>query len=140
MNISDNILEGWTIVIVDDEDDSLEIATLILEEYGANVITAINGQEGIDAIRANKPIFVISDLSMPVLDGWGLIHEVNEDPMMRDIPVIALTAHAMRGDRERALAAGFHNYLTKPLTANTFMQDLLRLLVDIPVLADRLEV
>lgn len=137
-DLPDDLLKGWDIVVIDDEDDSLTVAQLILDEYGANTHTAINGQEGLALIRSVKPKFVISDLSMPVLDGWGLISRMQSDPALKDIPTIALTAHAMVGDRERAVAVGFHNYLTKPLTVETFIQDLVNLLVDIPELANEL--
>jgi CheY-like chemotaxis protein len=75
---------------------------------------------------------------MPVMDGWEFMNTIKRDRRTLDIPVIALTAHAMPGDRERAITAGFHNYLTKPLTPATFMRDLLSLLVDVPELAGML--
>lgn len=140
MQIPDNLLEGWDVVVLEDEPDSLEVAEIILGEYGASVNAAANGQEGIEIVRSVKPRFVISDLSMPVMDGWGFISEMKADPELAPIPVIALTAHAMVGDRERAVAAGFHNYLTKPLTVDTFMADLVRLLIDIPELAESLNI
>ena len=71
---------------------------------------------------------------MPGMDGWDFLNALREHVEYNEIPVIALTAHAMKGDRERAIAAGFHNYLTKPLTATTFMDQLLKLMLDIPVL------
>jgi len=77
---------------------------------------------------------------MPVMDGWGFIHALKQDRALEEIPAIALTAHAMIGDRERAVSAGFHNYLTKPLTADTFIYDLLKLLMDIPELAEHLTI
>ena len=135
-----DLLKGWDIVVIDDEEDSLLVAQIILDEYGANTHTASNGEEGLAVIRAVRPRFVISDLSMAVLDGWGLITKMQDDPALKDIPAIALTAHAMVGDRERAVAAGFHNYLTKPLTVETFIQDLVNLLVDIPELANELNI
>ena len=134
MQIPDNLLEGWVIVVLDDEEDSLEVAQIILDEYGASIHTASNGKDGLEVVREVKPRFVISDLSMPVMDGWGFISALKSDPALMHIPAIALTAHAMVGDRERAFAAGFHNYLTKPLTVDTFMADLVRLLIDIPEL------
>lgn len=130
-----DILSNWRVVVCDDEEDSLDVATIILEYYGANVVTCSNGEEALKAIRDRVPRFVISDLSMPKMDGWALIFELKNDRATMDIPVIALTAHAMVGDRERALAAGFHNYLTKPLTPETFIHDLLALLVTVPDLA-----
>ena len=139
-SIPGNLLEGWNIVVLDDEEDSLEVAEIILLEYGATVSTAINGQEGLEVVREVKPDFVISDLSMPVMDGWGFISSMKKDPELSNIPVIALTAHAMVGDRERAVSAGFHNYLTKPLTVDTFMTDLVKLLIDIPELVEQLNI
>jgi CheY-like chemotaxis protein len=135
-----DLLRGWDIVVIDDEEDSLEVAQIILDEYGANVYTARNGAEGYETVQQVRPRFVISDLSMPIVDGWGFIHEMKKDRATSEIPVIALTAHAMIGDRERAVAAGFNNYLTKPLTALTFIQDLVKLLIEIPLLANDLNI
>ncbi|MCA9903929.1 MAG: response regulator [Anaerolineae bacterium] len=136
--IPKNILSHWRIVVVDDEEDSLELAEALLLEYGATVFTAQNGQEALEIIRQTQPDLVISDVSMPVMDGWGLIDTLKRNRTYANLPIIALTAHAMRGDRERAIAAGFHNYLTKPLTATTFMRDLLNLLIEIPEMSAHL--
>ncbi len=133
-----DILKGWNVLIADDEPDSLEVATRILRYYGANVTTAGNGQEALDLVVKAAPRFIISDLSMPVVDGWGLLYELKKNPDTADIPVIALTAHSMTGDRQRAVDAGFHNYLVKPLTAANFMRDLLQLLMAEPSLAPEL--
>jgi CheY-like chemotaxis protein len=140
IDLPNDLLTGWDIVVVDDEEDSLMVAQVILDEYGANTHTATNGEEAFALVRSVKPKLVISDLSMPVLDGWGLIKKLQMEPSLREIPVIALTAHAMIGDRERAIAVGFHNYLSKPLTVETFIQDLVNLLVDIPALANELNI
>lgn len=140
MEIPKDLLDGWDIVVIDDEEDSLEVAEIILLEYGANVHTASHGKQGLKLIQVVKPHFVISDMSMPVMDGWGLISAIKDDVTLSKIPVIALTAHAMTGDRERGIAAGFHNYLTKPLTVETFIQDLIKLLIDIPELAEHLNI
>lgn len=134
--IPTDLLTGWDIVVIDDEPDSLEVARYILDFYGGNIHTATNGQEGIELVENVKPRFVISDLSMPEMDGWEFLSALKATTEVQNIPVIALTAHAMRGDRERAISAGFHNYLTKPLTANTFMDELLTLLLDIPQLSE----
>jgi CheY-like chemotaxis protein len=133
-----DLLQGWDVLVVDDEPDSLEVATRILRFYGASVRSANNGQEALDLVRQTSPRFIISDLSMPVMDGWGLLYELKQERATMEIPVIALTAHSMVGDRQRAIEAGFHNYLTKPLTAATFMKDLLQLLLEEPVLASEL--
>lgn len=130
-----HILVGRTILVVEDEPDSLEVAVVLLEMTGVTVITATNGREGLEQARKNKPLFIISDLSMPEMSGWEMIHHLKDDRTTTNIPVIALTAHAMTGDRDRALAAGFHNYLTKPLRPTTFVNDLLTLVVDTPEIA-----
>ncbi|MEM9951685.1 MAG: response regulator [Chloroflexota bacterium] len=135
-----DLLAGWDVIIIDDEPDSLEVARYILDFYGANVHTATNGREGVVLVEKIRPRFVISDLSMPEMDGWEFLNELQSTVYTRDIPVIALTAHAMKGDRERAIAKGFHNYLTKPLTATTFMDELLVLLLDIPQLSEHLSI
>ncbi len=140
LSLPPDLLAGWDIVVVDDEEDSLRLAEIILLEYGANVHTGMNGVEGLERIRAVKPKFVISDLSMPELDGWGLLSALRQDETISHIPVIALTAHAMVGDRDRAVAFGFHNYLSKPLTVDTFIRDLVNLLIAIPSLADDLNI
>lgn len=133
-DIARSLLKGWTTLIVDDEEDSLEVAQIVLEAHGATVYTAHNGYDALSLARQIKPHFIISDLSMPGMDGWDFIAIVQRDAALREIPVIALTAHSIPGFRERAMAAGFHNYLTKPLTATTFIRDLAVLLVDLPTL------
>jgi two-component system cell cycle response regulator len=131
-----DILKDWKILVIDDEMDSIDVASRVLRYFGATVMTAGNGREGLETLRAFHPRLIISDISMPVLDGWGVISEIKNNRALMDVPVIALTAHAMSGDRDRAMAAGFHNYLTKPLTPQTFVHDLLSLLVDLPQFSD----
>lgn len=133
--INETLLTGQKILIVEDEPDSLEVAMVLLEMYGAEVITASNGKEGLEKARKHQPTFIISDLSMPEMSGWEMIHHIKDDRSTMNIPVIALTAHAMSGDRDRAVAAGFHNYLSKPLSPTTFVQDLLKLVIDVPEIA-----
>lgn len=135
-----DLLQGWDVVVLDDEPDSLEVARFILDFHGANVHTAVNGKEGLEVVKQIMPRFVISDLSMPEMDGWEFLQAMKADPVTGHIPVIALTAHAMKGDRERAVAAGFNNYISKPLTVSTFMDQLLTLLLNIPELSQFLTI
>ena len=130
-----DLLQGQKILVVEDEPDSLEVASILLQMYDVDVITATNGREGLDQARKHHPKFIISDLSMPEMSGWEMVHHLKDDRSTTDIPVIALTAHSMTGDRERALAAGFHNYLSKPLRPETFVNDLMKLVADTPELA-----
>src|SRR5204863_8556136 len=128
-----------TVLVIDDDPDALEIVDALLTLYGAKVVTANNGRLGLEAVRMHRPRFVIADLSMPEMTGWDMVGVLKNDRTTLDIPVVALTAHAMAGDRNRALAAGFHNYLTKPLHPETFVGELLALLTtDIPELAQAL--
>jgi CheY-like chemotaxis protein len=133
VKISRTLLNAWRVLVVDDEEDSQEVAMRILRYYGATVFTANNGEEGLSFARNNPNLsLIISDLSMPILDGWGMMEALKKDRRTLEIPVIALTAHAMRGDRQKAISAGFHNHLTKPLTPSTFINDLLNIVSDLP--------
>lgn len=138
--MSPGLLLDWDVVVVDDEPDSLLVAQTLLEMCGANVLTANNGAAGLALVREARPRFVLSDLSMPIMSGWQLLHALKDDVHTSYIPVIALTAHAMEGDRVRAMEVGFHNYLVKPLRPETFINDLLRLLIDDPHIGDMLRV
>lgn len=127
-----NAMQGWKALIVEDEPDNMDVALRILRFYGVETASAVNGKEALAVLQTFKPDFIVSDLSMPVMDGWEFCFQLQQDRTTADIPIFALTAHAMVGDRERAISAGFHNYMTKPLTPSTFMQQLLSLLVQIP--------
>jgi CheY-like chemotaxis protein len=138
-HIPANVLDSWIIVAIDDEEDSLELVEEILLAYGAEVYTASDGQKGIEIIRSAQPKLVITDISMPNIDGWGVMAAVRKDPVLAGIPVIALTAHAMVGDRDLILDAGFSQYMTKPITVPTFMSTLVECISAIPVLANDLK-
>lgn len=132
------LLNGWDVLVVEDDPDSLEIASRLLKYYGATVHTAENGQHALTVLKTVTPRFIVSDLSMPVMSGWELMAHLSQDRRFSDIPVIALTAHAMMGDRQKALSAGFFNYLTKPLTAGTFIRELIALLQVVPQFTEAL--
>ncbi|MFQ3647532.1 MAG: response regulator [Anaerolineae bacterium] len=134
MNKIPKVFEGWPVLVADDERDSLEVARRLLKLAGANVTTASNGSEALAILRqpTEEFRFILTDLSMPGVDGWELLYEIKNNPRTGHVPVIALTAHAMAGDRERGIAAGFHNYITKPLEPSKFIQQLMMLLADVP--------
>ncbi len=137
--IRQDLLSGWKVLVVEDDPFSLDVATIMLEAHGAQVHTAEDGAQGYKTAQVVRPNFILSDISMPGMDGWMMIDALKADPRTKDIPVIALTAHAMKGYRERAIASGFHNLLTKPLTPETFIHDLIVLLVDVPELTAALK-
>jgi CheY-like chemotaxis protein len=135
LSLKSNFLAGFTVLVIDDEPDGIHIVELLLTRYGARVIGAANGTMGVLTAQKEHPNLIISDISMPMMDGWKLMSALRNHERTKDIPVIALTAHALHGDRERVLAAGFHNYIAKPLKPRTFVYDLMNLLVDLPQFA-----
>lgn len=114
----------WRVLIVDDEPDNLELIALFFRFMGVTVTTAMNGHEGIECLRVFRPDLILLDLSMPKMDGWEMMTAIKADPTKRDIPVVALTAHAMPADRIRVQEAGFNGYITKPISLPTLMADL----------------
>lgn len=139
LSLKDNFLAGYKVLVVDDEPDGIYIAELLLARYGAEVLKAKNGRVALEVAQQHCPHIIISDLSMPQMDGWKLIEALKDDERTKNIPVIALTGHTMLGERERVVAAGFHNYLSKPLKPRTFVHDLMELLMDLPEFAALVE-
>lgn len=92
-----------------------ELMREILETCGHEVIEAEDGQQALDSVRQSKPDLVLLDIQMPILDGYAVLRELRQTPSLADLKVLAVTAYAMHGDREKALQAGFDGYLTKPI-------------------------
>ncbi len=103
-----------TIVVADDNAPNRELISAILEGRGYRVIEAGNGRETIDKVAAGPADLLLLDIHMPELDGFGVVRELRRDPRFHKLPIVALTASAMRGDAEQALTAGFDAYLAKP--------------------------
>jgi CheY-like chemotaxis protein len=114
----------WSVLIVDDEPDNLDLVSLYFTFLGATVTTASNGQEGMECLKTLHPDLILLDLSMPKMDGWEMMTALQTHPTMRDVPVVALTAHAMPADRIRVHEAGFNGYIVKPINLPTLMVDL----------------
>lgn len=106
-----------TLLVVDDEPVNIALILAVVENSGLDlcVLTAADGQDAVARARAAAPDLVLMDLKIPVIDGWEATRRLKADPMTCGIPVIALTAQAMPGDREQALAAGCDDYVTKPI-------------------------
>lgn len=130
--IDRDIVSQWHVLIIEDEPDNLEVAVRVLEFYGARTTTARNGEEGLARLESLTPTFILLDLSMPRMDGWETLHRIRSYPKTASLPVIALTAHAMKGDPERARTAGFDGYMTKPFSPLTFLDDLVAILSALP--------
>lgn len=120
----------WRVLVVDDEVDSVEVVDMVLSSVGAVVYQASNGKEGLAAFNKEHPDIVLTDISMPEVDGLAMLKEIRgiENGGGRT-PIIALTAHAMVGDKDRILAAGFDGYLAKPLHMTTLVDDVIMCLV-----------
>jgi len=103
------------VLLVEDSEESREGLSRYLRRKGYEILLAVDGRQGVDVARAEVPDLILIDLSLPVLDGWEATRQLKAGSVTRGIPVIALTAHAMAGDRERALEAGCDDYDTKPI-------------------------
>ncbi len=103
------------ILLVEDNEMNRDMLSRRLTRAGHSVLIAIDGQQGIDLARAESPDIVLMDMSLPVIDGWEATRRLRADPATAALPVIALTAHAMDGDKARTLEAGCNDYDTKPV-------------------------
>jgi len=103
------------VLLVEDNEESREGLARYLRRNGYEILLAVDGRQAVDVARAAVPDLILIDLNLPVLDGWEATRQLKAGTQTRGIPVIALTAHAMAGDRERALEAGCDDYDTKPI-------------------------
>jgi len=111
------------VLIIEDVEINTDLLIQLLED-DYELVTAADGAAGIEAAGRTRPDVILMDLSLPVIDGWEATRRLKADPDLRHIPVIALTAHAMRGDEEKALAAGCDDYLTKPIDEDILVKKL----------------
>ena len=103
------------VLLVEDNEINRDMLTRRLTRAGLPVITAADGQTALDMMRSDSPAVVLMDMTLPVLDGWDACERAKGDPTIAHIPIIALTAHAMAADRERAMSVGCSEYETKPI-------------------------
>jgi two-component system cell cycle response regulator DivK len=118
------------VLLVEDNEESRDGLSRRLQRKGYMTLLAVDGRQGVEVARAEAPDLILMDMSLPVLDGWEATRQLKAAAETRGIPVIALTAHAMAGDREKALEAGCEDYDTKPV-------EFARLLVKIQSLLER---
>jgi CheY-like chemotaxis protein len=116
------------ILIVDDKATSRELLRTVLEKQGYAVIEAGDGAEALQKAHADNPHLILLDLQMPIRNGYEVLGELRQDANYATLPIIALTASAMQGDREKALAAGFTGYLTKPVSLAHLRKEIQRVL------------
>jgi two-component system cell cycle response regulator DivK len=116
------------VLLVEDNEMNRDMLSRRLIRRGFEVIFAVDGQQGIDLARSQRPDIILMDMSLPVIDGWEATRRVKSDDATRGVPVIGLTAHAMSGDRERAIEAGCDDYDTKPVELDRLIGKIERLL------------
>ena len=108
-------MSGRRILVVEDNPDNMTLIVDVLTSLNYEVIQATDGQRGLEMVEAERPDLVLMDLSLPKMDGWTATRKLKAENDLKVIPIIALTAHAMVGDRERALEAGCDDYVSKPI-------------------------
>lgn len=116
------------ILVAEDNAVNRELLRELLEIRGHDVIEACNGEEALRVLEESKPDILLLDLGMPVLDGYGTVRKIRANPGFATMPVLAVTAYAMQGDKERILSSGFDGYLSKPINPTLLFQELERLL------------
>ena len=112
------------ILIVEDVDMNRDLLVQLLEEKKYGVLTAADGAAGVELAERQCPDLILMDLSLPVIDGWEATRRIKANPVLQHIPIIALTAHAMRGDEEKARKSGCDDYLSKPVDEDLLFQKL----------------
>ena len=116
------------VLLVEDNEMNRDMLSRRLIRRGFQVVFAMDGQEGVDLARGERPDVTLMDMSLPVIDGWEATRRLKADDATRSVPVIGLTAHAMSGDREKAIEAGCDDYDTKPVELDRLIGKIERLL------------
>jgi CheY-like chemotaxis protein len=119
---------GKTVLLVEDNEDNRIVYSTILRHFGYQVTEALNGEEGIAKAKSEKPDLILMDISIPIIDGWEATQVLKHDPETRSIPIIALTAHALASDREKAMEVGCDGYLAKPCEPRAVVAEVQRFL------------
>jgi CheY-like chemotaxis protein len=115
----------WRVLIVDDDPDNVGVLELVLEFHNATTRVAASGQECLDILQAEEsPTLLLVDIQMPGMTGYELLERIRSNEAWRDLPVVAVTAHAMSGDADRIMRAGFDGYLSKPVDVASLVDDL----------------
>jgi two-component system cell cycle response regulator DivK len=110
------------ILIVEDNEKNLKLFQIIIESLGYETLLAKNGEEGVRMAKEQIPDLIIMDIQMPVMDGISTLKVLRSNKKTKDIPVIALTSYAMKGDKERLLEIGFIDYISKPISKDSFIE------------------
>ena len=117
-------MAGEKILLVEDNEVNRRLAEFLLRSKGYKVREAATAQDAFDILKTERPDLIVMDIQLPGMDGLAATKKIKEQPEMADVPVIAVTSYAMKGDREKALAAGCVGYITKPIDKLTFIQEI----------------
>lgn len=112
------------ILLIEDNFQNRYMITFLLEKHGYEVIAAEDGANGIDLAAKIKPCMILLDIQLPKMDGYSVARELRRDPILKNVPIVAVTSYAMTSDREKALEAGCDGYLEKPVNPETFIADI----------------
>jgi CheY-like chemotaxis protein len=115
---------GARILIIEDNPTNMELMAYLLTAFGHTPLCAFDGEVGVQMAREHQPALILCDVHLPKLDGYGVVAALKADPALAAIPVLAVTALAMVGDRERLLGAGFNGYVAKPIEPEQFVGEL----------------
>lgn len=118
------------ILVVDDNQDNRELVVKVLRNNGYRVIEAADGEEALEKAETERPALILMDISLPKVDGYEVTRQLKSREHFRDIPIIALTAHAMKGDREKALCSGCEGYISKPINVRELPEQVKHYLKD----------
>lgn len=119
-------MPGERILIVDDNATNLKLVAYLMKANGYDVATALDAESAIDSLRVTRPDVILMDIQLPGIDGLELTRRLKADPGTRDIVIIAVTAYAMKGDQDKALAAGCDEYITKPIDTRALPETIAR--------------
>lgn len=116
---------GVRVLVVEDNDMNMQLVEYLLEEGGYQIVKAASGEEALTIARGGDPVdLILMDIHLPGIDGLSVVREMKTDAVTSAIPILALTAHAMRGDKDRFLDAGCDGYISKPIDVKTFLSSI----------------
>ena len=120
-------MSGRKILVVEDNDMNMQLVEFLLEEGGYDIMKATSGEEALEVTRDSNgapPDLILMDIHLPGMDGLSVVRAMKEEPRTSNVPILALTAHAMRGDKDRFLEAGCDGYISKPIDVKTFLSSI----------------
>lgn len=117
-------LSNWNVLIVEDEKDAQDLLIVLLRQHKMSISTAFTGEEALEKLKSLRPNLALIDLALPGIDGWAVLEAIRADPGLKDITTCAMTAYHSTVVAKEAISAGFTAYFPKPISARTFVQDL----------------